>query len=147
MTLIAPHIAAFLQHRLPLERQASPHTCDSYAHAFRLLFEYASKCLKTSPSQLQLEHIDAVLIMNFLNHLEATRGNGAASRNIRLAAVKSFMRYMEYRVPSALEQIHCILAIPTNKKTDARLVRHLTGKEMQAVLDAPDPARRIGVRD
>ncbi len=146
MTLIAPHIAAFLQQRLPLERQASPNTCDSYAHAFRLLFAYASNCLKTSPSQLQLEHIDAVLIMNFLNHLEATRGNGAASRNIRLAAVKSFMRYMEYRVPSALEQIHCILAIPT-KKTDARLVRHLTAKEMQAVLDAPDPARRIGVRD
>jgi hypothetical protein len=104
MTLIAPHIAAFLQQRLPLERQASPNTCDSYGHAFRLLFEYASNCLKTSPSQLQLEHIDAVLIMNFLNHLEATRGNGAASRNIRLAAVKSFMRYMEYRVPSALWQ-------------------------------------------
>src|SRR5207237_8324621 len=99
MILLAPHIAAFLQQRLPLERQASPNTCDSYAHAFRLLFEYASNCLKTSPSQLQLEDIDAVLIMNFLNHLEATRGNGAASRNIRLAAVKSFMRYMEYICP------------------------------------------------
>jgi integrase/recombinase XerD len=45
MTLIAPHIAAFLQQRLPVERQASPNTCDSYAHAFRLLFEYASNCL------------------------------------------------------------------------------------------------------
>jgi site-specific recombinase XerC len=117
MTLIAPHIAAFLQQRLPVERQASPNTCDSYAHAFRLLFEYASSCLKITPSQLQVEHIDAPLIVAFLNHLEATRGNGAGSRNIRLAAIKSFMRYIEYRLPSALEQIRCILSIPT-KKTD-----------------------------
>jgi integrase/recombinase XerD len=146
MTLIAPHIAAFLQQRLPIERQASPNTCDSYALAFRLLFEYASNGLKIPPSQLQVEQIDAPLIMNFLNDLEATRGNGADSRNIRLAAIKSFMRYMEYRVPSALEQIRCILSIPT-KKTDVRLVRHLTAQEMQSILDAPDPARRVGIRD
>ncbi len=127
MTLIAPHIAAFLQQRLPVERQASPNTCDSYALAFRLLFEYASNGLKIPPSQLQVEQIDATLIMNFLNDLEATRRNGAGSRNIRLAAIKSFMRYIEYRVPSALEQIRCILSIPT-KKTDVRLVRHLTAQ-------------------
>src|SRR5271166_3562905 len=146
MTLIAPHIAAFLQQRLPVERQASPNTCDSYAHAFRLLFEYASNRLKITPSQLQVEHIDAQLIVDFLNHLEATRGNGAGSRNIRLAAIKSFMRYIEYRLPSALEQTRCILSIPT-KKTDVRLVRHLTAQEMQSILDAPDPVRRVGIRD
>lgn len=49
MTLIAPHIAAFLQQRLPVERRASPNTCDSYAHAFKLLFQYASQCLKVPP--------------------------------------------------------------------------------------------------
>ena len=122
---------------MPVERQASPNTCDSYAHAFRLLFTYASDHLKIAPSQLQLEHLDAALIMKSLNDLETTRKNGAASRNIRLAAIKSFMRYMEYRVPSALEQIHSILSIPT-KKTDTRLVRHLTAKEMQSILDAPN---------
>ena len=146
MTLLAPHITAFLQQRLPIERRASPNTCDSYAYAFRLLFEYASDCIKHPPSQLQLEELDAPLIVNFLNHLETTRGNGAGSRNIRLAAIKSFMRYMEYRVPSALEQIQRILAIPT-KKTDTRLVRHLTAPEMQSILDAPDPTVRSGIRD
>jgi integrase/recombinase XerD len=63
----------------------------SYADAFRLLFEYSSGCTNTPPSQLQLEYIDAPLIVNFLNHLETTRGNSAGSRNIRLAAIKSFM--------------------------------------------------------
>ena len=34
MIPLAPHITAFLQQRLPIERRASPNTCDSYAHAF-----------------------------------------------------------------------------------------------------------------
>jgi site-specific recombinase XerD len=146
MTMIAPHITAFLQHRLPVDRRASPNTCDSYAHAFKLLFEYASDCLHVPPSQLNLEQIDAPLVVNFLGHLETVRGNGAGSRNIRLAAIKSFMHYIEYRVPSALEQIQRILAIPA-KKTDTRLVRHLSAQEMQSILDAPDPTARDGIRD
>jgi site-specific recombinase XerD len=146
MTSIAPHIAAFLRERLPVERRASPNTCESYAHAFKLLFEYASARLKVSPSELNLEQIDAPLVLNFLAHLESARRNGAGSRNIRLAAIKSFMRFMEYRVPSALEQIHRILAIPA-KKADTRLVRHLTADETRSILDAPDPTLRDGIRD
>src|SRR2546422_6086435 len=130
MTLIAPHITAFLQERLPIERRASGNTCDSYAYAFKLLFEYASGCLKTTPSQLHLEQIDAALVVQFLNHLETTRGNGPSSRNVRLTAIKSFMHYMEYRLPSALEPIRRILAIPT-KKTEVCLVKHLTTEEIQ----------------
>jgi integrase/recombinase XerD len=146
MILIAPHITAFLQQRLPVERHASGNTCDSYAYAFKLLFEYASHCLKTAPSQLYLEQIDAPLIVKFLNHLESTRSNVASSRNVRLAAIKSFMRFIEYRVPAALDQIHRILAIPT-KKTVTRLVKHLDAEELQTVLDAPEPTLRYGVRD
>jgi len=146
MIPIAPHITAFLQQRLPVERGASGNTCDSYAYAFKLLFVFASDCLKIPPSRLHLEHIDAPLVVNFLSHLETTRGNGAGSRNVRLAAIKSFMRYMEYRIPSALEQIQRILAIPA-KKTDTRLVKHLTLEEMQSILDAPDPTLRDGIRD
>jgi site-specific recombinase XerD len=146
MTPIAPHITNFLQQRLPIERRASGNTCDSYAYAFKLLFEYASGCLRTTPSQLHLEQIDAPLVVKFLYDLETTRKNGASSRNVRLAAIKSFMRFMEYRVPAALEQIRRILAIPT-KKTDTRLVKHLTVEELQAIFDAPEPTVRDGIRD
>jgi integrase/recombinase XerD len=146
MIPIASHITAFLQQRLPVERGASDNTCESYAYAFKLLFEYAAATLKISPSGLQLEQIDAPLVLGFLNHLETVRGNGANSRNTRLAAIKSFMHFMEYRTPSAMEQIARILAIQA-KKTDTRLVRHLTVDEMQAILDAPDPTRRDGIRD
>jgi integrase/recombinase XerD len=56
------------------------------------------------------------------------------------------MHFMEYRVPSALEQIRRIVAIPT-KKTESRLVKHLTVEELQSILDAPTPKERHGVRD
>lgn len=146
MTAIASHVTTFFHERLALERRASVNTCDSYAYAFKLLLNYASKRLKTVPSRLELEQIDAPLVVDFLNHLEATRSNAASSRNVRLAAIKSFMRFMEYRVPSALEQIQRVLAIPM-KKTDSRLVRHLSTEEIQALLDAPQPVDWSGIRD
>lgn len=146
MTPLAPHITAFFEHRLPLERGASDNTRDSYAYAFKLLLQYASDQLKLAPSRLQLEHIDAPLVLDFLDHLQGTRGNGPSSRNTRLAAIKSFMHFVEYRVPSALEQIRRVLAIQT-RKTDSRLVNHLTAEELQAILDAPQPTTRDGVRD
>ena len=146
MTPIAPHITAFLQQRLPVERHASDNTCDSYAYAFKLLFEYASDRLTITPSALHLEQLDAPLVVAFLNHLETARGNGPSSRNTRLAAIKSFMHFMFYRVPSAMEQIQRILAIPA-KRADSRLVRHLTVEEMQSILDAPVPNHRVGIRD
>jgi len=146
MTPIASHITVFLQQHLPIERGATENTCESYAYAFKLLFEYASNCLKVAPSKLHLEQLDAGLIVNFLEHLETKRENGAHSRNSRLAAIKSFMHFMEYRVPTALEHINRILAIPP-KKARTRLVRHLTVEEMQAILDAPEPTSRYGIRD
>ena len=77
MTAIAPHVTAFFHQRLTLERRVSANTCDSYAYAFKMLLGYASKRLKTVPSKLQLEQIDAPMVVGFLNHLETSRSNGA----------------------------------------------------------------------
>src|SRR5437016_2756798 len=124
MTPIAHHITAYLQQHLPKERNASPNTGESYAYSFQLLFAYASQCLKVAPSAITLEQLDAPLILNFLTWLEEKRGNAISSRNVRLAAIKAFMHFMELRAPSALEQIRRILEIPV-KKTVSRLVKHL----------------------
>ena len=74
------------------------------------------------------------------------RKNAAVTRNVRLAAIKSFYRFLEYRQPAAIDQVRRVLAIPF-KKTDQRLVPYLLKDELQAVLDAPDPATRDGIRD
>ena len=146
MNPIAPHISVFLQQRLPHEQQASQNTCDSYAYTFLLLFKFASRHLKVSPSELLLEQIDAPLVMAFLEHLEKDRNNSPRTRNARLAAIKSFIRFIEHRVPSALDQVRRVRAIPV-KKTEVRLVNYLTHSEIQALLDAPDVTTRSGIRD
>ena len=146
MTPIAPLITNFLREHMPRERGCSPHTCETYAHAFKLLFGFASKRLGIKPSQICIEQIDAALILDFLAHIEVQRGNCAATRNGRLAAVKAFIRYVEFRVPSALEQARQIHAIPS-KRHDQALVRHLTIDEVRAILNAPDTTTRLGIRD
>ena len=146
MTAIAPHITAFLRERLPGQRGASEHTCQSYAYAFQLLFHYASERFNVTPSALELEPLDAPLIMDFLAQLEMKRGNTASTRNARLAAIKSFMRFCQCREPSLLEQGRRILAIPF-KRTDVQLIDHLSIAKMQAILNAPDLRVREGLRD
>lgn len=146
MTPIAPLITNFLREHMPVEQGCSPHTCETYAHAFRLLFIFASKCLGIRPSQICLEQLDAALILDFLAHIEEQRGNCAATRNGRLAAIKAFIRYVEFRVPSALAQARQIHAIP-GKRHDQALVRHLTLDEVRAILAAPNVTTRLGIRD
>ena len=146
MTPIAPHMSAFLRECLPLQRGASEHTCDSYAYAFQLLLQFASARLQLTPSALSLEQLDAPLIMEFLHYLETERHNSPRTRNARLVAIKSFMHFLEYRVPTLLEHSRRILAIPA-KKTETRLVHYLTVEEMQSLLNVPDLQRRDGIRD
>lgn len=145
MTAISSHVSDFLRVRLPVERNASAHTRATYSHAFMLLFEFAARRLKCSPSRLDIEQIDAKLVMAFLDHLERDRRNGISSRNARLAAIKSLFRYIEHRVPSAIDQVRRILAIPTKRST-SRLVGYLTRKEAQAIINAPD-STPAGLRD
>lgn len=145
MTPIAPHVSDFLRVRLPIERNASAHTRATYSHAFMLLFEFAAHRLSCSPSSLELEQVDAKLVMAFLDHLERVRGNGISSRNARLAAIKSLFRYIEHRVPAAIDQIRRILAIPTKRST-SRLVGYLSREEAQAIINAPD-STVTGLRD
>ena len=146
MTLLAPHITAYLRERLPQERQASRHTVDAYAYTFKLLFAFTTKRLGVAPSALTLEQLDAPLLLEFLAHLQTERGNSGRTRNARLVALKSFMRFIEYRVPSAVEQVRRVLAIPM-QRTDTMLVRHVDGAEAKAILNAPDPTTRLGIRD
>jgi integrase/recombinase XerD len=84
--------------------------------------------------------------MDFLAYLESERNNSPTTRNARLAAIKSFMRFVEYRLPALLAQTREIRAIPT-KKTDQPLIQHLSLEEIQAILNIPDVRTRYGIRD
>ncbi len=146
MTTLAAQLSAFLREHLPRERKASPHTCEAYAYAFQLLIGFAAARLKIRPSEIALEQLDVPLILAFLEHIEVERGCSARSRNARLAAVHSFFRFLEYRVPSCLEQARQIGAIPM-KRIDQALVCYLGRDEIRALLDAPDLKSPAGLRD
>jgi len=146
MTSLAPHLSGFLREHLPKERRASQHTCEAYAQSFQLLLGFAANRLKIKPSKIEIERLDAPLILAFLEHLEKKRGNSVRTRNARLAAINSFFRFLEYRVPSCLDQARRIHAIPM-KKTDQALVDYLARDELQALLDAPDTSSVSGIRD
>jgi integrase/recombinase XerD len=146
MTALAPYLSAFLLEHLPRERKASPHTCDAYAHSFKLLVCFAAARLRVKPFQIEIERLDVPMVLAFLEHIESDRSNTARTRNARLAAIHSFFRFLEYRLASSLDQACRIHAIPM-KKADQPLASYLTRDELVALLDAPDRSTISGLRD
>jgi site-specific recombinase XerD len=146
MSALASHLETFLREYLPRDRRASAHTCDAFAYAFQLLVCFAARRLHRQPSTLLIEHLDAPLILAFLEYIESERHNLPQTRNARLVAIKAFFRFLEYRLPSCLDQSRRIHAIPV-KKTDETVIDYLTHDEMQTLLDVPDPRTTAGLRD
>lgn len=84
-----------------------------------------------------LKHIDRDSIVCFLNWIEQTRGCNVATRNVRLAALRSFFRYLQYRDPDHMHKWQTILSIPT-KKTDRPLINYLTVEGVRLILAEPN---------
>lgn len=136
----------FFVRRLIDQRGASPRTVESYRDAFELLFGYIEQRLGKPPSALNLADLDAPMILDFLDHLETVRHNSARTRNARLAAIHSFMRYAALRDPASLPVTARVLAIPA-KRFDRPVLGHLTREEIAAILAAPNRATWSGQRD
>lgn len=139
-------VQRFFTDRLCTQLEASRHTVAGYRDTFRLLLKYAAACRSKPPVKLTVEDIDADLVADFLTYTETARGNSARSRNTRLAAIRSFFRFVAMTDPTWL--LHCqrILAMP-NKRYVRRAVTFLDADEMAALLDAPDRTTWAGRRD
>ena len=101
MTALAPVLEAFFTDRLMTQRGASPHTIASYRDTFTLLLGYIHQQTGKLPAQLDLADLDPATIGAFLQQLETSRGNSPATRNARLAAIRSLFRYASLRAPRA----------------------------------------------
>lgn len=136
----------FFADHLPTIRGMSPHTVCSYRDACTLLLRFLSERHSRSVVKLDFEDLSPDSIIAFLHHLEKVRGNGAATRNARLAAVHSFARFVATAHPEHLELCQRILAIPF-KRARPRIVEYLEATEIAALLDAPDRKTPAGRRD
>ena len=129
-----------------MKRGLSRHTVQSYTESLKVLVVHVSARLDIRPSSLTVEHFTVTVLLGFLDSLEQERNNSIGTRNTRLAAIKAFFRYLEYRVPACLDQALQVRAIPL-KRADKPLIDWLDHKEMQALLDAPDNTTVAGLRD
>jgi len=136
----------FFLRRLIAQRGASARTVESYRDAFELLFGFVEQRTGKPPSALSLADLDAPLVLDFLDHLETGRGNSARTRNARLAAIHSFMRYAAIRDPASLPITTRVLAIPA-KRFDRPVLGYLTREQIAAILAAPDRGTWSGRRD
>lgn len=136
----------FFTDRLCTQMEASPNTIAGYRDTFRLFLRFASKQRHTPPTRLRIEELNADLVTDFLTHVETERRNGARSRNTRLAAIRSFFRFVAMNEPVHL--LHCqqILAIPS-KRHVRRAVTFLEREEIAALIAAPNRTTWIGRRD
>jgi len=146
MTAIAPTLQAFFTERLARQRGASPRTIASYRDTLRLLLAFARERTGKQPAALDWDDLDAAMISAFLDHLETGRGNGPRTRNLRLTAIRSLIRWASLRHPEHAAVFQQVLAIPP-KRADKPVITFLDPAEAQALIDAPDLARWEGRRD
>jgi site-specific recombinase XerD len=139
-------LESFFLDRLMRQRQASPHTLASYRDTFRLLLQYAQQRLHKAPSQVTVPDLDTSFLGAFLDHLEHHRANSARSRNVRLAALHSFFRYVAWQAPEYSAVTQRVLAMPS-KRYVRRPVGFLTPVEVDALIAAPDLTTWSGRRD
>jgi site-specific recombinase XerD len=146
----APSFAVLLQRffteHLQQHRAVSPQTIAAYRDTFRLLLAFAEKTFGIEPHRFLLTDLSAKFILDFLDYLETKRKNSARSRNARLAALRSFLKFAAHHDLSALDCIQHALVVPM-KRFDRPLPEFLSREEIQAILDAPDPRTWVGQRD
>ena len=145
-TDLSRYLSTFLSLYLPGERGISGNTINSYKDTFILLLIYYNNVMKIPAEKLTLNMIKAETITGFLDWLETERNSCTATRNVRLAAIHSFFRYLQYRYPDALDEWQRILSIPV-KKADKPVVNYLTVDGIKLLLEGPDQSTKTGRRD
>lgn len=143
---LARALRGFFADHLPRVRGTSPHTVLSYRDSLALLLRFVAARLGRSVAHLDLEDLGAQAVMDFLHHLEAERKSIPATRNVRLAAIHAFFRYVATEHPDRLEQCQRTLAVPF-KRAHPRAVEYFEYEEIQAVLATIDRGSPDGRRD
>lgn len=143
---LARALRDFFSDHLPRLRGMSGHTVLSYRDSLRLLLCFVASRRGGSVSDLDIEHLGPQEIIDFLHHLEQERQSTASTRNVRLAAIHAFFRYLSARDPERIEQCQRILGVPF-KRAQARPVEYLEYEEIEAILGTIDRSATDGRRD
>jgi site-specific recombinase XerD len=144
-TTLAIALHRFFTDYLPRQRALSPHTLLSYRDSLKLLLKFVTNG-KADPSRLQVELLTPERVMAYLQYLETERKNTASTRNVRLSAIHSFMRFLGLNFPEHLAQAQRLISVPF-KRTGTREIHHLEFSEIQTILRNIDLNSSDGYRD
>jgi site-specific recombinase XerD len=129
-------VQQFFTEYLVTQRAVSPRTIASYRDALMLFLAFVEQRLGKAPTAMQLAHIEPDLILAFLDHLEHERRNSVRSRNLRLTALRAFLKFAGRRDVSSLHVVERALAVPM-KRFERPMLGFLSREEMLAVLGQP----------
>ncbi len=130
-------VQLFFAEHLTQQRAVSERTVAAYRDAFVLFLDFAQQRLHKMPTMMLLADITPTLILGFLDHLEGERHNTVRSRNARLAALRTFLKFAARRDVSALHIIEQALGVPM-KRFERPMLGFLSREEMLAVIGKPD---------
>lgn len=143
---LAGLLEKFFSQRLLNERGLSHNTISSYRDTFRLLLKFVRKKTRRQPSQQTLQNWDAPTVLKFLDHVEKERNCQVTTRNTRLAAIRTFMRWVAEEEPSLMALTSRVVCIP-QKRFNRRLLGYLTVEELRVLLATPPTSNWSGRRD
>jgi len=129
-------VQQFFTEYLVTQRALSPRTIASYRDAMMLFLDFAQHRLNKMPTALSLSDITPDLILAFLDHLEQQRHNSVRSRNLRLTALRAFLKFAARRDVSSFFVIEQALGIPM-KRFERPMLGFLSREEMLAVIGQP----------
>ena len=129
-------VQSFFTEHLTKQRALSSRTVAAYRDAFVLFLDFTQKRLQKPPTAFLLTDITPALILAFLDHLEVDRHNAVRSRNARLAALRSFLKFAGRRDVAGLHVVEQALGVPM-KRFERPMIGFLSRDEMLAVIGRP----------
>jgi len=145
-TNFAKHLSAFLTVYLSEQKNVSKNTIYSYRDTFKLLLKYCQEVKGIAIETIKIETLNAELILDFLHWIESERKCSPTTRNLRLASIHSFFRYMQSEEPAGVYHYQRVIAIPA-KKSKKSGVKHLSPDIIKLILEQPDKNSLKGRRD
>lgn len=145
-SLLGPWVRRFLLEHLVSERNLAYNTRASYRDTLRLLLPFLAHRARRSIDQLVVDDLTSECLRLFLKELEEKRSCGVATRNQRLAAIRSLAHFIGLRCPEYVAWYGQVRAVPF-KKTPHPAITYLEKAEMDALLATPDLHSIQGQRD
>jgi site-specific recombinase XerD len=140
------YVQDFFQDYLNNHRGLSSNTILAYRDALKLFLSFVAGREKKPATRLVMEDLRPDAVLAFLKEIEKVRKNSIVTRNLRLAALKTFFTYMVTQDTMRVGQYQQILAIPL-KQASKPLIGYLEVQEVKAILNMIDRISRYGERD